>query len=196
MRRKLIPVLVLALAGGLLWWTSWRGESPLHDVESDVSRCREQLRSIFAGLVEYEKRHGEAPQLSGGDFLGSLIQSGVWPDEAESHRLLLCPGPNALVSPMGLGSPNWKTSYTVSDFGAQELAAFPAGGTQLRAIVACRTSTKMSHFGALNVLFTDGSVKTLQLGKLIQSAKLPASSLLIPMGLESPLEELKLLISE
>jgi len=201
MRRILVPMLALGLLSALLWWTPWKSESPLHDVRSDVSVCRDRLRAIYAGLVEYEAQHGAAPQFKGGAFLGALIGKGTWEDSAASHRLLQCPGSAAESKEFSWTSGatgeelRWSTSYTLADFQAFPLQAFPAGGPQLRAIVACNNAKGMNHVGALNVLYTDGSVKTLMLKQLIEQGILPEDALEISLGPDSPLEELRSLIA-
>lgn len=189
MRRWLVPGAVLALLLVLFWWTRGEGPSPRRVVDSDVRLCKQRLRAIYAGLLVQKERLGEQPMPTGEAFLSGLIEDGVWEDTPESRSNLRCPGPFAPALEAGSG-----VGYVVGDFEALGLGEFPSGGIYLRAIVACPSTPKLSHEGLLNVLFNDGSIKTLELKRLIEQGRLPAGSQSIPLGAQSPIEELRVLL--
>jgi len=189
MRRWLVPGAVLALLAVLFWWTQGEGPSPRHEVGSDVRLCKQRLRAIYAGLLAQKQRLGEQPMPTGEAFLSGLIEAGIWEDTPESRACLACPGPFAPSLEGGSG-----VGYVVGDFEALGLGEFPSGGIYLRAIVACPSKPELSHQGLLNVLYNDGSVKTLELERLIEQGRLPAGSLSIPLGAQSPIEELRVLL--
>jgi len=198
MRRLLVPGLVLALLAGLFWWTRPSGDGPLHKDPSDVELCKQRLRAIFDGLVRYQAREGHAPRAHGNAFLGALIKSGIWDDSGASRERLMCPGPHAERVRWNSQDAAWslEIGYLVTDFAAQGLGDFPAGGVALRALVTCRGAGGMSHDDALNVLYSDGSVKTLRPSRLRERGVLNAGSLRVPLGPGSPLPELALFPSE
>ena len=181
MQRWLVPIVVLALLATLFLWTRGEGPSPRHDLGSDVSLCKQRLRAIYAGLLVQKERLGAEPMPTGQAFLGALIEKGIWEDTPENRARLRCPG-----SPGG--------AFVVGDFEALGLGEFPSGGIYLRAIVACPSKPKLSHAGRLNVLYNDGSVKALELKRLIEKGLLPADAQSIPLGPESPIEELRVLL--
>ena len=202
MRKKVVPLGVAALVLGLFWWSSGSEQSPLHEVESDVRSCKENLRAIYTGLCTYRDRVGHAPEQGGVGFIAELIASGTWEDSPESRALLTCTGPGAIPVPPGTDYTNIESlspeasAYTAVDTTRQPVTKFPSGGPEQRAIVACDNATGMNHEGILNVLYSDGSVKTFSLERLITQGILEPGTQTIPVGSESPLEELRALVAE
>jgi hypothetical protein len=199
LRRVLVPLAVLLVGVGLFWWTRDDG-GPLHDVPDDVRDCRRNLRAIYDGLVEYESRFDSTPSGSGVGFLAELVASGVW--EASRSDQLTCPGPGALPVPPGtdFGATDTldagSSAYAGRNTLDHPLEKFPSGGPELQALVACDNATGSNHGGVLNVLYSDRSVKTLELERLIESGVLPDGATRIPIGPDSPIEELRTLTAD
>lgn len=180
--RSVVPWVVVLLGIGLLWWTRMRpAESPFPDVPSDVHLCQENLRTIYAGLREYKAREGSAPPQPGRAFFEELISSGVWEDTPENRARLACPGKD------GHGT------YAGRDTVNHPLPKFPSGGADIETLIACDNAGGMNHEGAMNVLRSDGSVVTYRLDELIEQQKLPAGTVDLPVGADSPLETLRVL---
>lgn len=175
-------------------------ESPIRDVPSDVSTCREHMREIYAGLRTYAQRSGRAPEGAGARFLAALIAEGVWEDTPENRAKLTCPGVHAAPVPPGT---DWKTpasldgqssAYAARDTVAHPFGAFPSGGRA--AVLACDDAQRMNHEGVLNVLYADGSVRTFALEELIAAGRVPAGTSNLVVGPASPLEELRVLTAD
>lgn len=192
--RRVVPWVVVLVAIGLFWWTRRNpGKSPFPAVASDVTACRDDLRAIYTGLREYASRFGSAPAEPGDAFFLALITSGVWPDTAESRRLLTCPGRHARPATFDLAA-GAASAFAGRDTKNHPLAKFPSGGAELEPLVACDNAAGMNHDGAMNVLYSDGSVRTFRLEDLIAAGKLPAGTTDIPVGPDSPLEDLRKLV--
>ena len=172
---KTIAFVLLAIGIGALWfWGPNRGEDPRHDVTRDVRRCVENMRAIHEGLLHYLEVHGALPEATGSEFLPALIEGGTWTDTAENRERLTCPGAG---------------SYAVRDFAAYPLPRFPTGGGE--PILACDNATGLNHPGVMNILFADKSVHTLVLEQEIARGRVPADSVTIVVGPDSPLPDLQ-----
>ena len=196
-------VLLLAAASlALFWWTRGRGESPLHAVGSDVRACRANLQEIYRGLRAYRDRHGHAPRASGVAFFAALIAEGVWENTPANARKLTCPGKGAhavpdgvdFADPASLGPAS--SAYAGRDQVDHPLPKFPSGGAEIETLIACDDARGMNHDGALNVLLSDGTIKTYLLDRLIAEEKLPAGATNIPVGPDSPLADLRVLVAD
>lgn len=193
-RQILVPLVVVALALALWLWPA--GGGPVLDVSSDVEACSQNLRAIYAGLVEYEKRFGHAPQGSGVAFLAELIASGVWADTPENRARLTCPGPGAdpVREDVRYGEPASlsaiDSAYAARDTARFPLAKFPSGGAELEPLVACDNARALNHDGCMNLLRSDGSVVVLELARLLERGELPPGTRTIAVGPSSPLPEL------
>ena len=178
--RTVVPWVVVLLGIGLIWYTR-RGpaKSVFPDVASDVHACKENLRAVYAGLREYARVHGSAPAPAGQGFLRELIASGTWEDTPENRERLTCPGSGG---------------YAGRDTTHHPLPRFPSGGADLQTLIACDNVAGLNHAGAMNVLHSDGTVVTLQLAELIERGTLPAGTESIPVGPDSPLEALRVLL--
>jgi len=201
--RRAVPVFVLVLALALFWWTRPSDDGgPRHDVDSDVRACVENLQAIYDGLRAYRERHGHAPQGSGPAFFAELIASGVWNNDPENARRLTCPGPGATPVPPGtdyadpssLGPAS--SAYAGRDSARHPLLKFPAGGEELQALVACDNARGMNHAGVVNVLYSDRTVKTFDLERLVADGILPGGTTTLVVGADSPLEELRVLLAD
>jgi prepilin-type processing-associated H-X9-DG protein len=179
-RRILVPLVVVALGAALfLWRPSANGAVEL---DPETSACAGRLREIYAGLRTYATLQGHAPSESGGAFLEALITSGTWPDEPESRARLLCPGTN--------------TPYSARDVQAHPLARFPSGGDALEALAACDGAARLPHRDGVNVLFSDGSVRTFSLEQERAAGRVPTDARNLPVGPDSPLPELRVLAAD
>jgi hypothetical protein len=191
-RRVLVPLAVVGLALALWFWPQ-RGDDPRHDFGDDVRRCTQNLRTLYAGLVEHHRLHGSVPQRSGAGFVLALLGDGL-PDDAEHRRALTCPGPGAQPMPaqLDLANPTAdSTAYAGRDMARFPLAKFPAGGAELEPIAACDDAQGWNHERVANVLYSDGSVVTLSLERLIEQGRVPADTTTLPVGPASPLEDLR-----
>jgi len=190
-RRALVLVVVLGLAAALFLWK--RGDDPRHDFGSDVGRCTENLRTIYAGLVAYQAAHGHPPAGSGAAF---VLELGTTAGGGLARDVLTCPGPGAEAMPAGLdlanasAFPPGATAYAGRDLARFPLSRFPSGGTELEPIACCDNARGLNHDGVMNVLYSDGSVITLQLEQLVGAGRLPADATTIPVGPTSPIPEL------
>ena len=73
--RRAVPWVVVLLGIALFWWTRrGPGESAFPAVPSDVHVCKENLRAIYAGLLEYRSEKGTAPTQPGRAFFEELCQ--------------------------------------------------------------------------------------------------------------------------
>lgn len=193
-RQVLVPLLVLAVALGLWLWPL--DDGAVVELPDDVAACSENLRAVYAGLVEYERRFGHAPEEPGVRFLATLIASGVWEDTPANRARLTCPGPGAGavradVRYGELGSLDEEDSaYAARDTARFPLTKFPSGGAELEPIAACDNARASNHDGCVNLLRSDGSVVTLELARLLDAGTLAVGTDTIPVGPTSPQPEL------
>jgi hypothetical protein len=200
-RRVLVPLAVVVLAAALWFWPA-PGEGPVVDVPSDVNECAANLRHVYAALLRYGGSEKRVPAESGVRFLAALIASGALEDAPESRARLTCPGPRAepvragadYRAPAGLTAAD--SAYAARDALAHPLAKFPAGGAELEALVACDNARGLNHEGCMNVLYSDGSVRTLLLAQEIERGHLPAGATTISVGKDSPIPDLRKLSTE
>lgn len=196
------PAVALALAAIALVSCGESGEDPRHRVATDVERCRENLRAIYAGLREYEERFGHPPQSGGVRFLTELVHSGVWANTLANAERLTCPGSavgerpyHALEPTERYADPDAVTelssAYAARDVAAHPLERFPAGGSV--PIAACDNLHAINHGSAFNALFADGSVVTYELEREIELGHLPPGTIHVPVGPDAPLEALRVL---
>jgi len=191
-RRVLVPLAVVGLALALWFWPR-RGDDPRHDFGSDVRECTQNLRTIYAGLVKHHELHGGVPQGSGAAFVLELLRDAI-PDDPEHRRALTCPGPGAQPMPAELDLANptpGSTAYAGRDMARFPLAKFPSGGDELEPLVACDDSQGWNHDGVVNVLYSDGSVVTLSLERLLEQGRVPPGTTALPVGPASPLDDLR-----
>ena len=202
MHRRIALLVVVLAAAGIFWWTRPRGAPAVQPLPDDLEQCRENLREIYRGLVELKTKTGHAPTGSGPAFLAELVTSGVFENTRKSVDRLTCPGPDAEPMAAGTDFKNPATlgpkssAYAARDTAAHPLAKFPSGGAEIEAIVACDDAHGMNHPGALNVLFSDGTVHTYELERLIRDGTLPAGTTTIAVGPASPLPELQKLAGD
>jgi hypothetical protein len=88
------------------------------------------------------------------------------------------------------------SAYAARDTAAFPLAKFPSGGPEIEPLVACDNARGMNHAGCMNVLYSDGSVRTLSLAEEIDSGRLPEGTTTIPVGRNSPIPDLRKLSTE
>lgn len=197
----MVPLGVLALAIALYAWPGFRAK-PIVEVPDDVEACSENLRRIYAGLIEYHALHGRLPEGSGIALFAALIPAGILPDTPASRATLTCPGPRATPVPEGLdfhapdALPPEASAYAARDMRAFPPARFPSGGAELEPLVACDNARGLNHEGCMNVLYSDGSVKTLLLTQEIERGHLPSDATTIPVGPDSPLPDLRKLVPD
>lgn len=199
-RRGLLAALAaLPLALGTLGACSGE-DGPQLTVTDDVERCKEHLLAIHQGLIQYTQQVGRPPQSSGVALLAELIASGVWKDTPENRALLTCPGPNAELAPPDTDFlkvdrlSDASTAYAARDTRTHPFEAYPEGGASLGAVVCCdNVGGTMNHAGLMNVLYSDGSIRTFVLEDLIERGVLAPGTTVIVPGPHAPLEDLRVL---
>lgn len=195
-RHVLVPLLVVGL---VFWLFLWRSDedAPVVDLDADVAACARNLRQIYAALLIQQAREEHRPQDSGVALLGALIASGVAEDTPAIRALFTCPGRGAAPVPASVdyrdlaALDSSASAYALRDCAAFPLERFPSGGSALEPIAACDNERGMNHEGCMNVLWSDGSVTTLTLADEIENGRLPPGTQTIPVGLDSPLPELR-----
>lgn len=175
-------------------------EDPRLAVPDDVALCREHLRAIHAGLALYARTLGRPPQASGVALLGDLLASGVWSDTPEHRALLTCPGPNAELAPPDTDLAKLDTlsdkssAYAARDVRSFPFATYPAGGPDSVAVCACdNVEGSMNHPGLLNVLYSDGSIRTYVLAEMVERGQLAPGTTVVTVGPDSPIPDLRAL---
>jgi len=203
MRRHAVPIGVAVLALGLIWWTRDADDGgPVVELDTDVLDCRDNLLAIYDGLRVLSEREGQPPNNTGVAFFAELVSSGVWANDAESAGRLTCPGPGALPAPAETdytdlpGLTPRSSAYAGRDSLNHPLSKFPSGGPEVEVLIACDNAAGSNHEGALNVLYSDRTVRTFELEKLLAAERVPAESDRILVGPDSPLEELRVLLAD
>jgi prepilin-type processing-associated H-X9-DG protein len=200
-RKALVVAVVVLCALALLFWK--RG-GPSEDLTppSDVALCTENLRAIYAGLLEYQRRFGHLPEHEGVAFIGALIADGLWEDTHENRARLTCPGPDADSVPPDTDYKRLAdltcidSAYAIRDFRTYPLTKFPAGGAEFEPLLACDNGIDLNHRDSMNVLYSDGSVRVITLASLRAEGRLRASDETIPVGKDSPVEDLRKLVGD
>ena len=199
-RHKLVPLTLALLILALFWWTrTGEGPSPRHEVDSDVRRCTANLQAIYDGLRAYDDRFGHPPGGSGVSFFAALVSSGIWPNTPESIERLTCPGPGASPVPPDAdlndltSLSDESSAYAGRDIAAHPLLAFPSGGPDNHVLVACDNAQAMNHDGAMNVLFSDRTIQTIRIERLVETGVVPAGTDRVAVGPDSPVEALRVL---
>jgi prepilin-type processing-associated H-X9-DG protein len=145
-------------------------ESPKREFASDVEECAGRLREIHRAMVDLKRERGWQPTAPRA-IPGDLLATGFWPESARAR--LECPG----------------GPYASRDLAAFPLERFPTNGKEV--LMACANAAAPNHAGGeVNVLYADGSVRTLSLAQEIAAERLPAGTARIPVGPGSPLADL------
>ena len=190
---KLVAVAAVAALLAYLFWP--RKNDLLHDVPSDVHLCKERMSSVYRGWRRQE-REGVLVTNGGYAMLAGLLAKGTWEDTEENRARLSCPGPRSHDLPrerfddLAAFGPD-DTAFACRDLAAHPLVKFPAGGRQNEPLLACDNANGMNHDGVMNILYTDGSIVTLRLTQEIERGRLTAGATTIPVGPDSPIEDLK-----
>lgn len=197
-RRGRLPAAAAAVA--LTLGACGGGDDPRLAVTDDVERCKQHLSAIHQGLVLYTQQIGRPPQSSGVALLAELIASGVWQDTPENRALLTCPGPNAELAPPDTdflkvdALSDASSAYAARDARTHPFEAYPEGGPGLAAVVACdNVGGTLNHRGLMNVLYSDGSIRTFVLDELIERGTLPPGTSVLVPGPRSPIADLRVL---
>lgn len=184
----------LLASAPLLLCCGGAAETPRRTFDSDALECSARLREIHQALADLARERGWQPTGSGVAFFAELVASGFWPDTAESRARLSCPGVHALppgarsfADLAALGEED--SAYAGRDLAAFPLARFPTSGQEI--LMACDNAQGMNHDGVMNALYADGSVKTFSLREELEAGKLAAGAASIPVGPDSPLEDLR-----
>lgn len=192
--RRALALVVLALG------SCSESESPVLAVSDDVELCKEHLAAIHQGLVLYTQKVGRPPQASGVALLAELLTSGVWQDTPENRALLTCPGKNAELAPPDTDFmkpdrlSDASSAYAARDVRSHPFRTYPQGGAELGAVVACDNSGGgMNHDGVLNVLYSDGSIRTFVLAEMVERGALPPDTTLVTPGPQSAIADLRVL---
>lgn len=193
------PLRSAVLAASLALIPACQEEGPRHAVPSDVERCKDNLNAIYAGLREYAETHGRAPSGSGVALFTALVREGTWDDTPAHRARLTCPGPGATaarIDPSDPAPPSSASAYAGLDQTRHPLARFPAGGEHRTILVACDNANGPNHAGVVNALYSDGTIRTVFLSRLIENGLLEPGTESIPVGPGSPVDDLNLLVGD
>ncbi|MFT7540478.1 MAG: prepilin-type processing-associated H-X9-DG protein [Gammaproteobacteria bacterium] len=174
-------LLFVVIALGLLLASKFlgdEGEDPRHDFAETVKDCVENQRAVYSALVRHAREQGSFPAAAPGDVIDMLISSGILGDTIEQRALFTCPGSG--------DDPNL---FVLRDIEAHPLESFPSGGGI--PILTCPQSGHEGHKGILNVLFADGSVRTLSLELLKEQGHIPVDTTDITPGPNSTVSLLR-----
>ena len=133
--------------------------------------CAADLGEIYKELIMYKTSYGGLTPERG---LGLLTSSekgdeALWGDVRSTHAS--------------------RSDYAWRDLERFPLARFP--GDESEPLVACGDDAERRHPGVLHVLYTDARVETLSLDDLKAQGTLNADAERIPVGPDSPVEDLR-----
>jgi len=166
-----------------------------------LTACKANLYEIYKGLLIYDQKHGDLPKHSGVRFFASLIADGVWDNSKSSAVRLSCPGvKNSALAIGAIEDPTqWYSqldaidgeysAYAGRNMKEHPLRKFPGSGKEV--LVADDNEPEMNHRTTTVVLFADGSVGTYELKDLHENGTLAAEQEVLPVGPDSPIEELR-----
>jgi hypothetical protein len=137
-------------------------------------------------------------------FFAALIADKVWDNGKTSAQKLSCPAikRSALAGIANLDNPeDWYnhldqvdgtySAYAGRNMKEHPLRKFPGGPKE--ALVADDNDPDMNHRTTTVVLFADGSPSTFELSELIKSGVLHEDQKTLPVGPDSPVDELRTL---
>ena len=193
--RSTAVLLTLALALGC----GRKDPSPRLETKADGAQCIENLRALYAGLLEYTAARGAPPAESGVAFFGALVAEGIWPADPGHVAWLSCPGSKLPLA--GAEMPpaeRWRdlarvddawSAYAGRDQKRAPLQSLPGPGTEV--LIACDNHGGPNHPEITNALFADGSVVSYELAVEIAAGNLPKDATFMPIGPESPIPALR-----
>ena len=170
---------------------------------SKVTACKKNLQEIYSGLMIHQDKHGRVPDKSGAQFFATLISKGVWENTEATAQKLTCPGVDLGALTIGSMEPDqWfadidsvdgtYSSYAGRDMKNSPLKKFPGSGKEpLVADDNDGSEEEGNHRTTTVVLYADGNVGTHELYELQEKGDIDKETLVLKVGPDSPLEELR-----
>jgi prepilin-type N-terminal cleavage/methylation domain-containing protein len=169
--------------------------------EAKVTACRANMGEIYKGLMLYKTRLDRVPDKSGVKFFAEVVNKDILEYTKAAAKKLTCPAveTSALAGLAGKGELDWFKDLeaidgTYSSYAGRDCAHFPLRkfpGSGKEAILADDNDPDMNHPGTTLVLMADGSIERYEVAKLKESGVLGPDDVHLPVGPDSPIEELR-----
>jgi len=167
-----------------------------------VTACKNNMRNIYQGLMQYHAKYQRLPTDPGVRFFTALITEEVWENSETNAKTLTCPGVEvgALGHLAGLEPSQWyadpetidgsSSTYAGRDITEHPIRRFPGKNASETALVADDNDGGENHDTATVVLFADGSAMTFEIVEERKKGNVGPDEPYIIVGPESPIEEL------
>jgi prepilin-type N-terminal cleavage/methylation domain-containing protein/prepilin-type processing-associated H-X9-DG protein len=166
-----------------------------------VKGCDGNMRAIYQGLLLYNTKYKGIPNESGVKFFAALIAKGAIENTKTNAEKLTCPAIDK--SSLAIGSlphEEWwsdlaRVDGTYSAYAGRDLKNFPLrqglSSSGKEPLLSDDNDPTLNHRTTTNVLYADGSVQTFEFLALKEEGKLTADEETLPIGPESPIEDLR-----
>jgi len=165
---------------------------------AEVTACSKNLSGIHQGILQYKVKYKRLPNESGVRFFAQLYQRKAMENTKTNAERLTCPAVDK--GALMIADYPWEEWWTdlelvngdYSAYAGRECKNHPLRSLQgMEPLVADDNDPVMNHPTTTNVLYSDGSVQTFEVELLKEEGLLMADENILPVGPESPVEDLQ-----
>jgi prepilin-type N-terminal cleavage/methylation domain-containing protein/prepilin-type processing-associated H-X9-DG protein len=165
---------------------------------AEVTACQANMRKIHGGVINYKIKYRKLPRKSGVKFFAELYSMEAMENSKTNAEALTCPGVDTgFLDIAELDWDEWWTDLELvtgsySTYAGRDCKNHPIrklSGTE--PLVCDDNDPESNHNTTTNVLYGDGSVQTFEINLLRQEGVLTKDDLYVPVGPDSPVEDLQ-----
>ena len=167
-----------------------------------VTACKNNMRNIHQGMMQYYTKYNRLPSGSGVRFFAALITDEVWEGSPTDAKTLTCPGVETASLPgiSELEPKEWfadeaildstYSAYAGRNMKEHGLRRWPPENASTEVLVSDDNDGGENHDTTTVALFADGSVQPFEIVEERKKGRIGPEETSIVVGPESPIEEL------
>ena len=164
---------------------------------SKVTACSSNLQNIHKGIILYQTKYKRLPNESGVRFFAQLYSRKAMENTKTNAERLTCPAVD--IGALMIADYPWEEWWSDMDLITGDYSAYagrdcknhPLRSMQgMEPLIADDNDPAMNHPTTTNVLYSDGSVQTFELELLKEEGVLMEDEEFLPVGPDSPVEDL------
>lgn len=165
---------------------------------ANVTACSKNMERVYGSILSYKTKYKELPKESGVKFFAQLYSRRAMEQTKTNAERLTCPAIEK--SALEIGSLPWEEWWSDLEIVDGSFSAY--AGRDLRnhplrklsgkePLLADDNDPEMNHATTTNVLYGDGSVQTFELEILVEEGIIDPEADYLPVGPDSPIEDLQ-----